>query len=117
MTRRRVGRLYHLEHFNLLASIPSTSASTYTPKFVISVCSTDRWHRRLDHLSSAHLKLLTSSGTLGTVLSRPLPTCMGCRLAKRMALQFSSSGSISVVSFDLVHYDIWGLASSSLGGF
>ena len=82
------------------------------------MCSPDRWHRRLGHLSSARLKLLSSSGTLGPVLSSPLSTCKGCRLAKHLALPFASSKSISSASFDLMHSDVRGLAPSlSFGGF
>ena len=81
-------------------------------------CSLTRWNSRLDHLSSARLKLLISLGALGSVSLSPLSVCMGCRLAKHLALPFSSSESISDASFDLVHSNIWGPGPcSSLDGF
>ena len=97
----RVGGLYYLDRLQLSPSTPTASASV-----LAVVSSPDRWHRRLGHLSSARLKLLSSSGVLGHVSSSPLSTCMGCRLAKHLALPFSSSESVSVASFDLVHSDI-----------
>ena len=112
-TGRRVSGLYHLEHLQL----PSfASASACVPDTAASVCSPDHWHHRLGYLSSARLQLLTSSGTLGHVSLSPLSTCKGCRLAKHLALPFSSSEYISSASFDLVHSDVWGFAPSSLNG-
>ena len=112
---RRVGGLYHHEHFHLPTL---ASASICASDIVASVCFLDRWHCRLGHLSSAHLKLLANSGTLSPVTSSPLSSCKGCRLAKHLALPFSSSEYISSASFDLVHSDVWGPApSSSLDGF
>ena len=110
----RVGGLYHLDRLQL-----SASATTTVDVSVSAVaCSPDRWHRRLGHLSSARLKLLSSSGVLGSVSLSPLSACMGCRLAKYQTLPFPSSESVSVASFDLVHSDIWGPSLvTSLGGF
>ena len=81
-------------------------ATTVVVSVTTVACSPDRWHRRLGHLSSARLKLLSSSGVLGYVFSSLLSVYMGCMLAKHPILPFPSSESVSVASFDLVHSDI-----------
>ena len=58
----RVGGLYHLDHLQL-----SASATTAVVSVLAAACSPDRWHRRLGHLSTARLKLLSSLGVLGCV--------------------------------------------------
>ena len=37
-----------------------------------------------------------------------IPNCSGCKLVKFSALQFNQNVSLSVVSFDLIHFVVWG---------
>ena len=111
----RVGGHYHLEHLRLPAS---ASDSICTSASIASLCSLDSWHCRLGHLFIDRLKLLSSSGSLGSVSSSSLSMCTSCRLAKHLTLPFYSSDTVFVASFDLVHSDVWGPAPSpSLSGF
>ncbi|KAK8933572.1 hypothetical protein KSP39_PZI015652 [Platanthera zijinensis] len=84
---------------------PSVSSS---PSVLSVTSDADLWHRRLGHLCVDRLRSVIRSGALGRVSPSPLFVCMGCRLAKHLALPFSSSASQTTAPFDLVHSDIWG---------
>jgi len=70
------------------------------------------WHYRLGHVSSPRLKELASSGALGKVNLQSFSkyVWVGCKLAKKWTLPFSSSDSVSAAPFELVHSDVWGPA-------
>ena len=42
--------------------------------------------------------------------------CVSCQLAKQLALSFNNSDSFSHTSFDLIHFDIWGLSPTTTVG-
>ena len=112
-TNRRVAGLYHLKHLHLPAVITGLSSLAFTPSVSAFAVSGDRWHRRLCHISGDRLKLFSSSGSLGQVLSSPLSECMGCKLAKHLSLPYSIS-TFAPALFDLVHSNVWVLHHSLL---
>ncbi|KAL0549526.1 hypothetical protein IC582_014011 [Cucumis melo] len=105
-TGRKVGRLFEL----LSLQVPSPSS--------ISVLVTDsdtyQWHLRLGHASPEKLRHLISINHLNSTTKFVPFNCLNCKLAKQPALSFSTSTSIYDKPFDLIHYDIWGPASTSI---
>jgi len=66
------------------------------------------WHSRLGHVSSSHLRFLTSTGALRNLKTCDISDCSGYKLAKFSALPFNRSISVSSLPFDLIHSDVWG---------
>ena len=66
------------------------------------------WHSKLGYVSTPHLKYLISKGSLGNLQTHDIPNCSGCKLVKFFALQFNQNVSLSIVSFDLIHFVVWG---------
>ncbi|KAJ9535340.1 hypothetical protein OSB04_un001549 [Centaurea solstitialis] len=68
------------------------------------------------HLSSARIKLLASSGLLGSTTLDHV-SCLICKLGKQHALPFQPNDFQSASSFDLIHSDVWGpTPHPSIGG-
>lgn len=81
-----------------------------------SVILPETWHSRLGHISCSILHSLASSGVLGHLDVNKVD-CQSCQLAKFHALPFNNYDSISQAAFNLVYYDIWGLApNATMGG-
>jgi len=77
--------------------LSSFHLSSFSPFYV--------WPSCLGHFFASRLNFLASTRFLGTLDSRDIPDCSGCKLEKFSALPFNKSIS-SLTPFDLVHYDV-----------
>ena len=112
-TGRRVGRMFELTSLHLPSTPkPPPSHVTHTTSvFLLSF-----WLLRLGHVSVQKFLSLISSGFLGQVKHDSID-CVSCQLAKQPALSFNNRDSFSHVSFDLIHFDIWGPSpTATVGG-
>ena len=110
-TAYKFGRLFKLIFLHLPSSRLSASAVSGQ-----STSSLDLWHYRLGHASISKVKQLVSRGLLASVSNKSF-YCMPCQFGKQAALPFNNSVSHALSSFDLIHYDVWGLSPiSTLGG-
>ncbi|CAL9006318.1 unnamed protein product [Prunus brigantina] len=68
--------------------------------------TSDLWHQRLGHLSSAPLHFLSKA--IPNIMFDSTHVCDVCPLAKQTRLPFTHSSIKSTAPFDLIHCDIWG---------
>ena len=101
-TSRKVGRMFEVHDLKIPSQVVSATATTATP-------SLDLWHTHLGHPSLSCLQLLASQGYLGSVQFQNFD-CTSCHFGKQTKLPFNNSDSFSSALFDLIHFDIWGLA-------
>ncbi|KAJ9562014.1 hypothetical protein OSB04_007174 [Centaurea solstitialis] len=107
---RRVGRVLEVVYIRIPLQPHTFAASVSQPS------SLDLWHARLGHLSSARIKSLASSGSLGHVIPSNI-SCLPCKLGKHHALPFEINEFKSSCPFDLIHSNVWGPAPNpSMGG-
>jgi hypothetical protein len=85
---------------------PASSISIPVVSLSVKSVSSDIWHYRLGHLSTACLKILSQLDSSISVDSNKC--CTICPLAKQHRLSFPVSHSVSNKAFDLLHCDIWG---------
>lgn len=79
--------------------------------------SLERWHNRLGHPSSPIVARVISSNKLPCLdESNKESVCDACQKAKSHQLPYSKSTSMSSHPLELVHSDVWGPASKSVGG-
>ena len=102
-TSRKVGCTFEVHDLKTPSQVVYAAATTATT-------SPDLWHARLGHLSLSRLQLLTSQGHLGSVQFQKFD-CTSYHFGKQTKLSFNNSDSFSFAPFDLIHFDIWGLAS------
>jgi hypothetical protein len=69
------------------------------------------WHSRLGHTFVSQVQVLASKGLLGSVSNESFD-CISCQLGKQLALPFNNNKPIASASFDLIHFDVWGLISA-----
>lgn len=82
------------------------SASQVTQPSVFAAITKDLWHHCLGHPSTNVLSSLRSS--LRFPSSKHLSSiCKSCVLGKLIKLPFSSSTSITHISFDIIHTNLW----------
>jgi hypothetical protein len=74
------------------------------------------WHSHLGHVSSSHLRFLTSTWALENLQTCDISYCSGCKVVKFSILPFNRSISISSSPFDLIHLDIWGPSLIAIKG-
>ena len=112
-TMRKIRTLFELESLK----VPQHLISAATPQGKSLSTSLDLWHSRLGHASFFRIKSLASTSVLGKVSPNTFE-CLSCQLGKQHALPLNDSeSSSSSAPFDLVHYDIWGLAPTpTVGG-
>jgi histone deacetylase 1/2 len=95
-----------------LYTIPTTPP---TPHASIAI-STDLWHHRLGHPSSATIDILPHSVSIScNKVAHTL--CHSCQLGKHVWLSFSNSSSFSTMPFELVHCDVWTSPIAGILGF
>jgi len=82
-----------------LYTIPATPQANLTT-------STNLWHHRLGHPGAAILDLLRQNNFISCNKS-PHTLCHSCQLGKHVRLPFGNSSSISSLSFELIHCDVW----------
>lgn len=98
-------------HGELYLLAPSSPAAFFT-----SAPSADLWHQRLGH-PGRHAFSKTLSH-LDFVSTKSLSTtCEVCQMGKHVRLPFSSSNSVSLVPFQIVHADVWTSPVVSCSGF
>ena len=107
----KVGRLFPLH----------VSPSTFIPSFPLLsfACNVvgygnKMWHRRLGHLNSDVLRTLFNSGLLGNKACSSIDLsfdCTSCKLGKSKVLPFPHHASRASRCFELIHSDVWGIAS------
>nr|KAJ0187266.1 hypothetical protein LSAT_V11C900503040 [Lactuca sativa] len=84
----------------------TASASQVTQPSVFAAITKDLWHHCLGHPSTNVLSSLRSS--LRFPSSKHLSSiCKSCVLGKLIKLPFSSSTSITHISFDIIHTNLW----------
>jgi hypothetical protein len=107
--RRGTTRLYILNNLRLPSS---TSSSTTCVLSAASICVAffAQWHHRLGHLYGSRLSTLTKLGCLGHTPLESSFHCKGFHLGKQIQVPYFPSDSHSARPFDLVHFDVWGLA-------
>jgi hypothetical protein len=110
-TGRRENGLYILDGLKVLvATVAAATTAIDLSFFCLSLSSSSfcLWHSYLGHVSSSHLRFLSSIGALGNLKTCDISDCSGCKLAKFSALPFNRSISVSSSPFDLIHSDVWG---------
>ncbi len=81
-------------------------SSSIQPACHSTVSSSNLWHRRLGHVSSAPLDYIAKHFldiSIPSALNHP---CNICPLAKQLRLSFGTSSISSIKPFDLIHCDI-----------
>jgi hypothetical protein len=105
--RRDSSGLWELDWLHVPSAATSPASS---PAVVASVTgSFQQWHHH-------RLSSLVHRGLLGSVSGDVSLNCQGCRLGKQIPLPYPTSMSVSQRPFDLVHFDVWGLAPFALKG-
>ncbi len=76
------------------------------------------WHQKFGHMSSQGLKCLQSRGKLPGLKSVEVDFCESCIFGKQKRVSFKKARRAPAKEkLELVHTDVWGLASvSSIGG-
>jgi hypothetical protein len=93
--------------YTIPAALPAPHASI--------AISTDLWHHRLSHPSSATIDILRHSASIScNKVEHNL--CHSCQLGKHVRLPFSNSSSFSSMPFELVHCDVWTSPVASISG-
>jgi len=99
------GELYVLNQFK--ESIVATSSVDLSSFNFTSSSPFYLWYSScLGHVSASCLKVLVSTGILGTLESHDMFDCSGYKLAKFFALPFNENISSSLAHFDLVLSDV-----------
>lgn len=77
--------------------------------YVVKGVSNDIWHRRLGHLGSDNMKLLSKGYVEGVQLSNDtLTSCVSCAEGKQHRKSFPAEGSRSSGVLDIIHSDVCG---------
>lgn len=80
--------------------------SSSSPEAMLTTSPTvDMWHQRLDHLGKNTLRQTLCNLDFQFAKSSS-STCQACQLGKHVRLPFSSSNSVSLVPFQLVHTNV-----------
>jgi transposase InsO family protein len=95
----------------------SLSSSPDTTVVFAATTSSTTWHRRLGHPERDALMQLTRSATIPCTRFPAEHLCHACQLGRHVRLPFSSSSSHATHAFDLVHYDLWTSAITSMSGY
>ncbi|WVZ62530.1 hypothetical protein U9M48_012269 [Paspalum notatum var. saurae] len=94
--------------------VPNKPAS----KSYLSVrASSELWHRRLGHPSSALASQILVDNDLAVIQNKEPSVCDACQQAKAHQLPFHSAVHVSSKPLELVHTDVWGPAKVSVNGY
>jgi histone deacetylase 1/2 len=98
---------------------PIESSSISVPKcaMLTARASKEQWHRRLGHPSPQVVNSILSLNKLPFCNSEHAHMCNACRQAKSHQLPFPLSTHVSTSPLELIHTDVWGPATVSVGGF
>jgi hypothetical protein len=92
--------MFELSSLHLPTTSVSAIASSSPPFLAL-------WHSCLGDASMSHIKFFALKGLLGLV-SNSFFDCILCQFGKQLSLPFNNSESHATVSFDLIHFDVWG---------
>jgi len=88
-----------------------------SPKALIATTATaDLWHLRLGH-PGRHALRQTLHHVAFSCSKSSSHVCSSCQFGKHVRLPFSSSASVSYVSFQIIHADVWTSPVPSCSGF
>jgi hypothetical protein len=103
-----------------LYPIPLSRASSLSPCCALSgvTALSSQWHQRLGHPTNNVVQNIVKTHDLSYA---PFDTSSSvsdaCQRAKRHQLPYTSSHRVSTMPLELIHYEVWGLAIASSGGF
>jgi len=95
-----------------LTSRPSNQ-STISSTFV--ALSNNLWHNRLEHSGASILNSLHRNNFIICNKSQNNFICQSCQLGKQVKLPFYESLSQTLLSFDIMHSDLWTSPTLSSG--
>jgi hypothetical protein len=95
----------------------SSSASSCPVAYSSVTVSGDLWHSRLGHPSSSVVESIIRPNKLACAPSYVSAVCDSCQCAKVHQVSFSHSTHVTSSPLELVHFDVWGAAITSVGGF
>lgn len=101
---------WHNWHSYKLSSLQVLTCSSISPSVTNSTIH--QWHLRLGHASEKFCHLIFVRNLNNFTKFVPF-NYLNCQLAKQLALSFSLLNSICDQPFDLIHFDIWGLAPTT----
>ena len=102
-TNRKIGRMFEVHDLKIPSQVVSVATTTTT-------LLPNLWHAHLGHTFLSRLQLLASQGHLSLIQFQKFDST-SCHFGKQTQLPFNNSDSFSSAPFDLIHFDIWGLAS------
>ena len=109
----RTGRV--ILRCNSSSDLYTVSPAAQSTANALLAASSSVWHRRLGHPGPAVLASLKKNNLIScNKLDRTL--CHACQLGKHARLPFSSSGSQTVLPFEIVHCDVWTSPVPSISG-
>jgi hypothetical protein len=79
--------------------------------------SSSQWHARLEHPSPQGVRSILVLNKLPCSRDPTPSICDACQLAKSHQLPYSSSVHHSSSPLDLIFFDVWGPAPTSVGGY
>ncbi|XP_074274069.1 uncharacterized protein LOC141597501 [Silene latifolia] len=85
--------------------VPDVTPNKISSNSVVATANCNVWHHRLGHLPLYKLKQIC---TVSSDNENALLSCSICAKARQHRLSFSSSTSVSLEPFELIHIDLWG---------
>jgi histone deacetylase 1/2 len=96
--------------------LPSREAKSRKQVFGAIKPSTSRWHSRLEHPSFSIVERVVKNNDLPCVSDEsPSSLCDSCLKAKSHQLLYPKSTSVYHVPLELIFFDVWGPAPTSVG--
>ncbi|KAM1941073.1 hypothetical protein ACFX13_028698 [Malus domestica] len=98
---------------NAVYPLPVLKSSPVSPAAYIGKrISSALWHCRLGHPANPVLKAALSKADISFSCTDSSTTCKACLQGKFTGLPFPSLASKSVIPFEVIHTDVWGLSPS-----
>ena len=116
--RKHQGLFYLLDSSQDRRNLSISNTNISLPHFTLinNVSPCNLWHMKLGHPSDKILQLFVSDHP--DIFSPSIIACDVCAFVKQKCLKYSSSTSISLQFFKLIHVDIWDpISVSSIDGY